>query len=109
MLATISPPAIPRRRANIAHSEQAQMAKMTCKSYKMHFCENYFGTPRKRVPSEMNRSNSEKSKKGLATCDFHANIARSEQAQMAKMTCKSCKMHFFLIFLTELFGQFKKK
>ena len=39
---------------------------------------------------EMNRSNSEKSKKGLATCDFHANIAHPEQAQMVKMTCKSC-------------------
>ena len=71
------------------------MAEMTCKSCKMHFCGNYFGTPRKRVPSEMNRSNSEKSKKGLATCDFHANIAHSEQAQMAEMTCKSYKMHFF--------------
>ena len=29
-------------------------------------------------------------KKGLATCDFHANIAHPEQAQMVKMTYKSC-------------------
>jgi len=59
--------------------QQLLMQKRVCQNYGALFFEIYFGTPRKRVPSEIEGDNSENSKK-VYRPDFHATIAHSKQA-----------------------------